>query len=158
MAKVLSIIFVFLLLSFYQTIVSADNTSPSAKITVDRVSNIIDRAKDKITLFLKFSAKDKISYQTDLLEKRLAEIQYVFNSRQGDLIEPVTTRYLAYLGRMKDLVLKNKQEVDISAMKANLENHYQVFRSLEGVYGLESPFWLLLQHDINVVQNFKDSL
>lgn len=134
-------------------------TSPSSKLVeVTRVADLKDRIWERITLFLKFSQKDKINYQQQLAEKRLAELKYVIDSDRGDMIEETSSRYSAYLGRLTEAVLQNKITNKKQELLSMFENHAEILDELIGKVNVDSGFWLLLKHDINYVKIYSDQI
>ena len=165
--KFISVILISLFLNFFTFSVLANESSQSALVKVKDVSTIVDRLKEKIALFFAFSKVQKNEIYKNLLEKRLADVEYVFEDNRGDLIETTTSRYWAQIGRTKDFVLKNKQslisgenkkDINIEEWRGILERHILVINHLRDIIGYESPFWLLLSHDFNVLDNFRQSL
>lgn len=135
--------------------------TPSATFKVEGVSNVIDRLKEKIDLFFKFSSEDKISYQTKLVEKRLAELEYIINSGQGDMVEEVSSRYSTYVGRLSSMILENNQD----KMKGKKEEfirmydrHLKVLDRLERNFEFGTGLWRLVEYDIDTVKIFSGKI
>lgn len=149
---------IFLLLpGLVRAQISVEST-PSTQIKVERVANVIERFQERINIFLKFSNRDKITFQQELVEKRLAEIDYVIKSGQGDLIEESSSRYKTYIGRL----IKSTKSAQIKDMKSQLlnmgENHQKILAPLRDNFESNSGFWLLLQQDIDIVREFTDQV
>lgn len=156
MTKAITIIFTVtvLLFIFYPRFVIAQDSTPSALLKVKHIANLIERQKEKITLFLKFTTNDKLKYYKYLSEKRLAEIVYATENEYGDRIEETSARYLANIGNLTKYVESNnispyKQElIDLSI------NHISVLENLRDLFPANSGWWLSIQHDINVIKMF----
>ena len=109
-------------------------------------------------MFFKFSQKDKINYQQELTEKRLAELKYVIDSDKGDMIEDTSSRYSTCLGNLTEAVVKNKATDKKQELLTMYENHAKVLENLISQMEVESGFWLLLKHDINYIKIYSDQI
>lgn len=131
---------------------------PKVEVQVDHVANIFEKLKEKVTLFFKFSKEGKYNYQKYLVEKRLSELKYVVESKQGNFIEETSSRYSTYLGTLSSFVIDNK----LSGKKENIltmfNDHIKAIEKLQENYGSESVFRMLLQHDINTIKLFTTKL
>ncbi|OGE36526.1 hypothetical protein A3E45_01235 [Candidatus Daviesbacteria bacterium RIFCSPHIGHO2_12_FULL_43_11] len=128
----------------------------SSAIKVEKLANVIDRLGEKIQGFFKFSSEDKVNYQKELLERRFAELLFVIDNGQGDLIEEVSGRYATYVGRFADDLISKKVSPQSDKYLTMFENHMKILPVLRDHFPANSGFWLLLQHDINTVQIFSD--
>lgn len=141
--------------------VTAEHLSLSATSAVTKVetlANVIDRLGEKIQGFFKFSSEDKVSYQKGLVEKRFAELIYVIDNGHGDLIEEVSSRYAAYVGKTTDDLISKKVNKENENYIKMFESHATILPVLRDHFPANSGFWLLLQHDINTVQIFSDRI
>lgn len=131
---------------------------PKVEVQVDHVANIFEKLKEKITFFFKFSKKDKFNYQKFILEKRLAELKYVVDSKEWQPIEETSSRYATYLGKFNEFVLKsnlgNKKEEILKVY----DRHGKILEELQRNFKFESGWWLLLQHDINSTKIFSEQI
>lgn len=156
----LVLIFSFLFFSFLSVpLVSAQDESATASaIKVGHVAGRPEKLREKLILFFKFNKKDKADYYQFLAEKRIAELAYVIESNQIDLVEPTASRYSTYIGTLTDFVTKN----NITAKKEDLiemfERHQKVVGKLQEEFKFESGWWLALQHDINTARLFKEKV
>lgn len=154
MRKIFLILFLALFI-FLPNLAFADinqESTPSFKVKVEKVSNVIDRLKEKITLFFKFNSDDKLNYQQQLVEQRLGELDYVIRDGQGDFIEEVSSRYAAYVGRLSESVLSSKNNNKRGEVIRMFNNHLPILAVMRDNFPANSGFWLLLQHDINTVR------
>lgn len=136
-----------------------NNSSASGQIIeVNGVANLRDRLWERITLFFKFSNNDKADYEQYLAEKRFAELKYVFDNGKGDMIEETSSRYSSYLGRLTDLIIRNKMVDKKEGVLEMLASHLPVLEELLSKQEYESGFWLLLQHDINYLKLYTDQI
>lgn len=160
MKKILFSLIALILILFpsYIDAQSQVESTPSVKVKVERVANVMERFKEKISLFLKFSAKDKVALQQELTEKRLAELDYVIQSGQGDLIEETSSRYRTYVGGL----IKSTKSDQVQDMKTQLlemgENHQKILAPLRDNFESNSGFWLLVQQDIDIVRDFTNQI
>ena len=150
---------VLLLSSISFAIAQSNNSSVSSQIMeVNKVTNLRDRLWERITLFFKFSNSDKVNYQQYLAQKRFAELKYVIDSGQGNLIEDTSSRYSTYLGRLTDLIVKNKMVDKKEETLKMFESHLPILEDLLSDQEYNSGFWLLLQHDINYLKLYVDQI
>lgn len=161
-AKKLSFLFILSVFLLFPKSLFAEEviqeSSPTSQIKVDHVANVMDRLKEKITLFFKFSITDKILYQQQLVEKRLAELKYVINDGQGDMIEEVSSRYAAYVGKFSEEVISKGTAADREKILTMYSSHSVMLETLRDHFPANSGFWLLLQHDINTIQIYTEKI
>lgn len=125
---------------------------------VSHVANVVEKFQEKVTLFFKFSKEEKYKFQKFLVDKRLSELKYVVDSKQGNLIEETTSRYSTYLGNFSEFVINKKlisKKEDILKM---FETHAKILETLQENYESESVFRMLIQHDINTIKIFSDKI
>lgn len=137
----------------------ANNASTSAFVTeVDRVANLRDRILERIILFFKFNPESSIEYQSQLVEKRLAEVKYVVDSGDWDPIEDVSSRYSSYLGRLTKFVLDHKMVSKKDDLIKMYSNHEAILEEILKNFESNSGFWLLIQHDINANKLYQQQI
>jgi len=142
----------------------ADNTDLSSDVVVAtdmHIANVVDRIREKITLFFKFSNRHKVDYQKDLTEKRLVELKYVVENMEngtGDRIEELSSRYTTYLGYLTEMVVKNKMVDKKQKLLDMYETHAKIIEQLITKVDIDSGFWLLLQHDKNYLKIYSDQI
>lgn len=136
-----------------------NNSSASAQvIQVDHVANLRDRVLERIILFFKFNPNSSEEYQSQLAEKRLAELKYVVDSDNWDPIEETSSRYSSYLGRLTKFVLDHRMLNKKDDLLKMYKRHEQVLDQLVKNFEYESGFWLLLQHDINANKIYQQQI
>lgn len=133
-------------------------STPSVQVKVEKISNVMDRFKEKFTLFFKFRSEDKLSFQQQLVEQRLGELDYVIKNGQGDFIEEVSSRYAAYVGRYGENILSSKNIAQKKQALVMFKNHSQILAVMRDNFPANSSFWMLLQHDINTIQIYSDKI
>lgn len=129
-----------------------------SKVEVDHVANIVEKFKEKMTSFFKFSKEDKFNYQKFLLEKRLAELKYVVDSKEWQPIEETSSRYATYLGNFTGFVVNNKLSNKKEEVLNMYNRHQKILEEFGRNFEFESGFWLLLQHDINSTKIFSSQI
>lgn len=150
---VLFIVTTLLMLVFIPRDTLADSQA-SNRVTVDHVATVLEKFKEKITLFFKFSKEEKFNYNQYLVEKRLAELKYVVDSKKGDLVEETSSRYTTYLGNFTDFAVKNSFSNKKDELLIMYKSQKTVLEELQKNFEFESGFWLLLQHGINSTNIF----
>ncbi|MFH1407550.1 MAG: DUF5667 domain-containing protein [Patescibacteria group bacterium] len=153
------IIAILLLSSISSVVAQSNDSSVSGQIMkVNKVTNLRDRLRERITLFFKFSNSGKVDYQQYLVQKRFAELKYVIENGRGDLIEDTSSRYSTYLGRLTNLIVKNKMVDKKGETIKMFESHLPILEDLSSDQEYNSGFWLLLQHDINYLKLYADQI
>lgn len=136
-----------------------NNSADSGKIMeIDGVANLRDRILERITLFFKFSNDDKADYEQYLAEKRFAELKYAFDNDRGDMVEELSSRYSSYLGRLTELIVKNKMTDRKERVLKMFDSHMPFLEEQLSNQDYESGFWLLLKHDINYLKLYRDQI
>lgn len=124
----------------------------------DHIANIKDRIGERINLFFKFSDEAKADYQKELAEKRLAEVFYVVENKKGDFVEETTSRYSTYLGRLTETITKSQLSNKKEETLRMLDDHKKVLNELVKYFEANSGFWLLVQHDINSIELYREQI
>lgn len=163
MKKFILLILAGLLIFLTPKLVGAEGTNfldstPSANIKVESAANVIDRLKERIILFLKFSQKDKVKFYNDLIEKRLAELEYIVESGQGDRIEETSSRYSTYLGKYSEFIMSNNIKDKKEELLKMYERHLKVLDRLERNFEFGTGLWRLIEYDIDTVKIFSQKI
>lgn len=132
--------------------------SPQVTVKVNHVATVLEKFQEKVTLFFKFSKNDKYNFQKYLLEKRLAELKYVIDNNDWDPVEETSSRYATYLGNFTDFVLKNRLSDKKRDVLETYERHEQILEDLHKKINIDSGWWLLLQHDINLTKIYGEQI
>lgn len=125
--------------------------SEAALLKGDHYANVLERFKERITLFFKFSNEDKLVYQQELADKRISELVYIISAGEGDPIEELSSRYGSHIGRLTDFAVNNKLSGKKDGLLKMYDTHLKVLNNIQMNFEFESGWWLLLQHDINIV-------
>lgn len=162
MLKIFSIYIIVVALFISQISVTfaqkKDSTASSGVMQVEQVANLRDRIWERITLFFKFSNNDKVGYEKYLVQKRFAELKYVIDDGQGNMIEETSSRYSTYLGRLTDRIVRNKMVDKKEEVLKIFESQLPVLEELLSRQEYNSGFWLLLQHDVNYLKLYIDQI
>lgn len=131
---------------------------PKPNFTVTTVESKIGKIGEKINLLLRFNKVGKVDYYSYLLEKRLAELAFVVESNDHNMVEEAASRYTTYIGIVSNFT-KNKQ---VSEKKDDLlkqyERHGKVLEKLQSRFAANSGWWLAMQHTINSTRDFSEQL
>lgn len=152
---VILLVFFLALPLFTKSIVAQDN---SLEMKVDHVAGKFEKLKEKVVLLTKFSKVSKAKYHQLLLEKRLAELSYVVESGQLDLVEPSASRYATYAGRLSDYIVGNNVSDEKDEVVALFDRHAKIIDSLQRNFEYESGWWFAIQHDVNSTKIFSDTV
>ncbi len=151
------LLFFYIIFSLPGVVLAQESqTETKTKVEVDHVANVIEKFREKVVLFFKFSKNTKVDYQQYLVEKRLAELKWVVDSKEWQPVEETSSRYSTYLGNFTDFVIKNKLTSKKEEILKMYEEHQKILDTLQRNFEFESGFWLLLQHDINTVKIFSE--
>lgn len=155
--KIIKLLLAVSLLAFLMSSIALSR-SVNTKIEVDHVAGKIEKIKEKIILFTRFNKKSKINYLQFLLEKRLAELSFVIETDQIDLVEPTASRYSTYAGRLAEYVVaKNLAEKKGDLISAYLR-HSEIIKTLQKKFEFESGWWLALQHSIDSTKIYSEKV
>lgn len=132
--------------------------SPNLKVEVNHIANVFEKLGEKVTLFFKFSKEGKAHYQEYLLEKRLAELKWVVDSKEWDPVEETSSRYATYLGNFSEFVIKNNLKDKKDEVLSTYERHEKVLEELQRNFEYDGGWWLLLQHDRNSTKIFSTKI
>lgn len=136
----------------------AQENEAKLDFSVSKVESKWGKVTEKISLILKFSAQSKVDYYKYILEKRLAELTYVIESDQIDLVEPTASRYATYSGIVSDFVINKKVTTKKEELIKTFERHEKLLLQLQSKFEHDSGWWLAIQHDINNTKSFRDKL
>lgn len=128
------------------------------KLSVSGPVTIFARFLEEATLHLKFKREAKASYYQYLIEKRLAELEWIIENKKFDFVEDASSRYATFLGKFTHYIIANKMRDQKEPVLNMLSRHKEVITKLQENFQFESGWWLLLQHDINSTQIFADKL
>lgn len=127
-------------------------------LKVNHVASVFEKIGEKITLLFKLGHKRKTDYYKFLVEKRLAEMTYVIENNQIDLVEPTASRYATYLGNLTNYVSSNKILEKNEELTVMYDEHAKIILKLQKRFEFESGWWLALQHDINSISIYEEKL
>lgn len=129
-------------------------TLPALTVKVDHVATTTDKLQERLLLMLKFSKQAKANYYQYLVEKRLAELTYVIENKNVNLVEELASRYSTYVGVLAQYVATNKITTKNKDLLAMFDKHAYLISELQKNFPFESGWWLAIQHDINSLKLF----
>lgn len=148
---------VFAILSiFYFTSLPALAQNGDSQIKVDHIAGNIEKIGEKLSLFLKFDSKSKLEFYEYLAEKRLAELEYVVNKEDHDNVEITASRYATYISNLTNYAEANQVKEEKEDLVKLFERHALAVSSFRDKYKFESGWWLAIQHDVNLANQFHD--
>lgn len=154
--------FTFLLFSLVFFVVNISSAQavdePKVDFEVNHVANVVEKFKEKISLFFNFSNEGKLKYQKFLLETRLAELKYVIDSKEWDPVEETSSRYATYLSKFSEFVEKSNFKDQKGEILSIYDRHEKIIEALQRNFEYDSGWWLLLQHDRNLLKMFSAQL
>lgn len=127
-------------------------------LKIDNPSNHFDRLVEKIILFTKFNKQSRAEYMMERLDKRLADLNFVVTKDKGNLIEEISSRYASYTGELGNYFSDNDLESKKKKLTEKLKTHKKVLTEIQKKYSNDSPFRMLLQHDINTIRIIQEKL
>ncbi len=162
--KILVTVLAIILFSQSQTGVIAqginDSTSSATAIQLpyekinpkDGFKFSFKRLQEKITLFFIFSSKSKYTYQSHLLNTRLAELKYVVDNKDIPNIQTTSQRYYTAAGDLTEFVIKNN--LDKKVLRNQLSSHLLVLESLKKEFNDTTAEWRFLEHDFDYIKAY----
>ena len=159
MRKIILLLSLLLVLPlFFSSVVYAQETL-NAEVQVNHVANVFEKFQEKVVGFLKFSNGDKYKYKKFILEKRLAELEYVIEGKKDwTPIEETSSRYSTYLGKFNDFFIESNLSDKKTEVLDMYVRHAKLLEELQKNFEFESGWWLLLQHDINYTKIYSDKV
>lgn len=128
------------------------------EIKVNHIAGKVEKVKEKLTLLFKFNKSAKADYYQYLAQKRLAELSYVVENDQINLVEETASRYSTYIGILTNYVVANGLTSKKSDLSAMFDKHAELIKLLQKKFKYDSGWWLAIQHDINTISLLKDKL
>ncbi len=158
LSRLFSLCLIILFLIFPISLLAKESTLSAEFLKIENPSNHFDRLIEKLILFTKFNEQSKAEYMMSLLDKRLADLYVVVSKNRGNLIEEISSRYASYTGQLGAYFVENKLETKDKELKKKLKTHKKILIEIQKKYSNDSPFRMLLQHDINTINIIQDKL
>jgi hypothetical protein len=147
--------FLFVFFSFFVCGSSrAQGVEESSVNKVDHVAQGLEKVWEKVGLMVRLTKGAKYSYRVGLLEKRLAELEYVVETEKYNYIEDSASRYSTYAGKLNELLLSNNMVAEYEKVIGIYERHKIIIGQLQANFQYDSAWWLVTQHDLNVLDEF----
>lgn len=128
-----------------------ESTLPKVKITPDSFYFPFKRITEKIMANFQVGSDAKVNYYKNLVQNRMAELNYVVEKDYLDQIEKSTQRVSYQVGVLTDYVVAKK----LNNKKQSLTDLYKedktILEKLRDKYPANSSFWMLVQHIINSI-------
>lgn len=168
MIKLILVIFVLLnILVIGSSKVFADNQATNssnlvASIKYEKVNPDngmqydFKRIKEKLFAVFAFSTAQKVNYQTEILEVRLAELKYIVDNEDIANIETGSQRYSATAGNLTKLVVDNNMPKE--QVKLVLEQHLQILQELRKSFNDTTAEWRFIENDVNYLKIYLKEL
>lgn len=154
-AKMIRAIFFILLfvILIQPNVLAAELNLPSVTITPDRYLMYSGkRLLEKGLIFTKLSKESKMDYYKELTLLRLAELKYVAEKKLLGEIEHSTQRLSYQVGTLSDYINSNPElQKDKKDATEFLLSFKELLGNLRDIYPANSPYWLLIQHNINSI-------
>lgn len=111
------------------------------------------RLVEKAVVFTKITQESKTNYYKDLTYKRMAELKTVVDQNLLSEVQHSTERLSYEVGILSDYVSANKTDTSIRNQEIShfLEDFKGPLATLRDQYPANSPYWLLIQHNINSI-------
>ena len=124
----------------------------------DGLSYLFKRIGEKISMFLAFSNKSKISSYKKLVTIRLAELKFVIENKQMGYFEKSTQRYFTTAGQLTELLTSTNIESEFIPVKEELSSHIPVLTALRDTYDSATAEWRFVEDDINYIKGYINNL
>ena len=116
------------------------------------------RLWEKIAENFNFGTEAKFKYSNSLIDKRMSELGYVVKNKRLDEVQRSSQRLAYQVGTLTDFLIKqgNKQTKD--QLKIKINTFFPALSELRDNFPANSSFWMLVQHDINSLKEYREKL
>lgn len=152
--KIRVIFFVLLLVILVQPkSLAAELNLPNVTITPDKYLMYSGkRFLEKGIIFTKFNKDSKKDFYKELTLIRLAELKYVAEKKLLGEAQHSTQRLSYQIGVLSDYISSNPElQKDKKSTTEFLLSFKELLGNLRDIYPANSPYWLLIQHNINSI-------
>ena len=105
-----------------------------------------------------FTRQSKVNFLESLLNKRLAELNFVVENKLLSEVQTSSERFAYQVGILtQELVKQNKLQEKEKFLK-EFEQMQKFLEKLRDVYPANTSFWMLVQHDINTLGILSEKL
>jgi hypothetical protein len=94
----------------------------------------IKRLYEKNQLNSKSSIYDKLNYLYGLLDKRLAELEFIVKEGKSSYVLTTSLRYSTTAGQITELIIQNNLKNESQKAKEKLESHFLIVKDLPQKY------------------------
>ncbi len=117
----------------------------------------IGRAWEKVYISFIFSNKGRVEYHNKLLDKRLAELNYLVNNKELSLIEDSSSRFSYQVGVLAE-TLEFEESGTRTGTIAKFKDYASFLASLRDEFPANSSNWLFIQQNIDTLNIFIEKL
>jgi hypothetical protein len=118
----------------------------------------LKRLYEKTQLSLKSSPKDKLSYQCELLDKRLTELVFIVEKGVSPAVLSSSLRYSTTAGQITELIINNDLTDEAKIAEEKFETHLSVVESLPQKYTGDESETKFITDDANYLRVYIDQL
>lgn len=151
---------------------SAANPEPSVIVSKARNNFVIEQKWDypgsffyklkllqeKLSMLVLFTPEGRVNYAESLVNERLLELKYTVETNSLSEIEPASRRYAYQAGVLtNEVIMHNKGDKKTAVIK-KFEKMMPLLAYLRDHFEANSPYWLLIQDDINTLRILSDQL
>ncbi len=148
------VIFLFsLLVIFILLILNISVAKPTSQLFYN-----LKRLYEKTQLNLKSTPKDKLSYQYELLDKRLVELLFIVNRGASSYVLTSSLRYSTTAGEITELIVNNNLKDESQLTRKKFETHFLIVKDLsqkKSNIGDEAKY---VTDDLNYLRIYIDKL
>ena len=135
-----------------------DGSDYSFDTKVSGKAGVFAKLFERVNLIFRFGSESKARYWQKLTDIRLAELKMVVDEGNNDWVEETSSRYSTYLGRYSEFVIKKQVKSQKETILKQFESHSEILAVLRDKYKYDSAWWLMIQHDINTIDIFKNRI
>lgn len=116
------------------------------------------RLWEKIVEKFQFSNEAKFKYLSSLIDKRIAELNFVVKNKRLDEVQRSSERLAYQVGSLTEFLIKQSDKEMKEQIKAKINSFSPTLSELRDNFPANSSFWMLIQHDINALKEYFEKL
>jgi len=158
--KIILASFLFFLTVFQPLIITAEESISIKNEAINPSSfyyplkRLLEKGKEKFM----FSNEAKKSFYETLLKTRLAELKFVVENKFLSEVQQSSERFAYQAGILTEELVKQRRSEDKVKIIKDFEKYSKFLENLRDKYPANSPYWLLIQHDINSLKILSERL
>lgn len=122
---------------------------PKVIIQPGGISYSMKRIMEKFFYYVNLNVENKADYYRDLLQKRVAELNYIIDNRLLREHQQASERISFYAGKLADHIIANKLEGKKMEISELMKKDKALLANMRDKFPANSSFWMLVQHSIN---------